>query len=106
MSTAADLTGANFRATVDTGVTLVDFWAEWCGPCRMMGPVINEIAAQYAGKVNVGKVNVDNEPDLAQEFGVSSIPTLLVMKAGQEVNRFVGITPRAELAKAIDKACA
>ena len=106
MSNAAELTGAGFRAAVAKGVTLVDFWAEWCGPCRMMAPVLDEIAGQYAGKVAVGKVNVDNESSLAQEFGVSSIPTLVVMKDGAELQRFIGVTPKAELAKVLDKACA
>ncbi len=106
MSKAAELTSATFRSTVATGVTLVDFWAEWCGPCRMMAPALDEIAEQYAGKVMVGKVNVDNESDLATEFGVSSIPTLIVMKDGAEVNRFIGVTPKTELAKALDKASA
>ena len=104
MSNAKELTSADFRSTVATGVTLVDFWAEWCGPCRMMAPVLDEVAAQYAGKVTVGKVNVDNEGELAQEFSVSSIPTLIIMKDGQEVNRYIGVTPKAELARALDAA--
>ena len=106
MSNAADLSSANFRDTVAAGVTLVDFWAEWCGPCRMMGPILDEIAELYAGKITVGKVNVDQEGDLAQEFGISSIPALLIMKDGQEVNRYIGVTPKTELATAIDSACA
>ena len=104
MSNAKELTSADFRSTVATGVTLVDFWAEWCGPCRMMAPVLDEVAAQYAGKVTVGKVNVDNEGELAQEFSVGSIPTLIIMKDGQEVNRYIGVTPKAELARALDAA--
>jgi thioredoxin 1 len=104
MSNAKELTSADFRSTVAAGVTLVDFWAEWCGPCRMMAPVLDEVAAQYAGKVTVGKVNVDNEGELAQEFSVSSIPTLIIMKDGQEVNRYIGVTPKAELARGLDAA--
>jgi len=104
MSNAKELTSADFRSTVAAGITLVDFWAEWCGPCRMMAPVLDEVAAQYAGKVTVGKVNVDNEGELAQEFSVSSIPTLIILKDGQEVNRYIGVTPRAELARALDAA--
>jgi thioredoxin 1 len=102
MSDATELTGATFGATVDSGVTLVDFWAEWCGPCRMMAPVLNELAVQFAGKAAIGKVNVDNEAGLAEKYRVSSIPTLLVFKDGTEVKRFVGVTPKAELAKALD----
>jgi thioredoxin 1 len=104
MSNAMELTNANFRSTVDSGVTLVDFWAEWCGPCRMMAPVLDELSAQYAGKVTIGKINVDNEGELAQEFGVSSIPTLIVFKDGKEVNRYVGVTSKTELARALDAA--
>ena len=106
MSNAMELTGANFSATVASGVTLVDFWAEWCGPCRMMGPVLDKLAAQYAGKVTVGKINVDNEGDLAQQFGVSSIPTLIILKDGVESKRYVGVTPEAELTRALDAATA
>lgn len=106
MSNATELTGATFGDTVASGVTLVDFWAEWCGPCRMMGPILDEIAGQYAGKASIGKVNVDNEPGLAEKYRVSSIPTLLVLKDGTEVKRFVGVTPKTELAKAIDAAIA
>lgn len=106
MSNAMELTAANFENTVANGVTLVDFWAEWCGPCRMMGPVLDEVAATYAGRATVGKINVDNEPDLAQQFGVSSIPTLLVFKNGEVAKQFVGVTPKGELGKAIDAALA
>ncbi len=104
MGNAMELTAGNFAETVSSGVTLVDFWAEWCGPCRLIAPVIEELADQYAGKAKVGKVNVDHESDLSQQFGVSSIPTLLVMKDGQEVSRFVGVTQKDQLVKALDAA--
>jgi thioredoxin 1 len=105
MSKAVELTTATFKDQVAQGVTLVDFWAEWCGPCRMMGPILDELAGQYEGKLTIGKINVDNEPDLAQMFNVSSIPTLIVIKNGDEAQRFVGVTPKTVLAAALDKAC-
>ena len=104
MSNATALTQDNFEATVSSGVTLVDFWAEWCGPCKMIAPAIDELAGEYDGKASVTKVNVDEEGGLAQQFGVASIPTLLILKDGEEVNRFVGVTPKDDLAKAIDEA--
>lgn len=106
MSNAAALTGATFKNAVADGVTLVDFWAEWCGPCRMIAPVVDEIAAEYDGKAKVGKVNVDEEPDLATQFNVQSIPTLLVIKNGAEVKRFIGYTKKNELTEALDAALA
>ncbi len=104
MGNARELTKDDFDSVIGCGVTLVDFWAEWCGPCRMMTPAIEELAAQYAGKATIAKVNVDNENDLAAKFNVSSIPTLLVFKDGKVAHQFVGVTPKAELAKAIDGA--
>ncbi len=104
MSNATPLTEANFKDAVANGVTLVDFWAEWCGPCKMIAPVLDEIAGDYAGKAAVAKLNIDEAPGLAQQFSVSSIPTLLVMKDGEEVKRFIGVTAKAELTKALDEA--
>jgi thioredoxin 1 len=106
MSNAAEITTANFDATTKDGVTLVDFWAEWCGPCKMIAPMIDELTAEFDGKAKVGKVNIDNEPDLAAKYNVSSIPTLLVLKDGEEANRFIGVTAKAELAAAITTATA
>ncbi len=106
MGNAASLTSGNFKDSVAAGVTLVDFWAEWCGPCRMLAPAIDELAKEYEGKALVGKVNVDDAPDLASEFGVNSIPTLVVLKDGAEVKRFIGVTGKGEIAKAIDAALA
>lgn len=83
---------------------LVDFWAEWCGPCRMLAPVLEEIDRDCGGSVKVGKVNVDEEMELAQEFGVSSIPMLLLFKNGQPVARSVGYRPKAEIMDLIEKA--
>ena len=76
---------------------LVDFWATWCGPCRMLAPVIEEIANEYAGKVKVGKVNVDDERELALEYGVSSIPTVMVFQNGEVKETFVGYRPKEEI---------
>lgn len=104
MSNAKELTTAEYESTVGSGVALLDFWAEWCGPCRMMGPILDDVAGAYAGKATVAKVNVDNEPALAEKFGVSSIPTLVVLKNGAEAQRFIGVTAKAELAKALDAA--
>lgn len=102
MSNAKPLDSSTFKAAVASGVTLVDFWAEWCGPCRMIAPALDELAKEFEGKAAVAKVNVDEASDLAQEYGVSSIPTLVLMKDGAEVKRFVGVTPKPTLAGAIN----
>lgn len=78
---------------------LVDFYADWCGPCQMMGPVIEKIAEELDGKAKVGKINVDENPDVAIEYNVMSIPTLIIFKEGKEVKRFVGVTDKEELLK-------
>lgn len=87
---ATHLTKADFGDKIKTGVALVDFWAEWCGPCKMAGPIIDQLSDEYAGKVFIGKVDVDAEGELAQKFGVMSIPTVILFKDGVEVGRQVG----------------
>ena len=104
MSSVTELTTATFEESVKEGVTLVDFWAEWCGPCKMIAPMIDELATEYDGKAKVVKVDVDSEAELAAKFKVQSIPTLLIIKDGAEANRFIGVTPKAELAGALDSA--
>jgi thioredoxin 1 len=85
-----NLTKADFDEQVKSGMVMVDFWAEWCGPCKMAGPVIEELANEYANKVKVAKVDVDAQPELSGKYGVMSIPTVVLFKDGQEVARQVG----------------
>lgn len=99
-----DLNDGNFQNETQAGVALIDFWAPWCGPCRMQGPIIDQVAEKVAGKATVAKLNVDESPNTAASFGVSSIPTLVLLKDGQAVQQFVGVQGEAELVQAIEKA--
>jgi thioredoxin 1 len=98
-----EFTDANFQSTVmeSDKLTVIDFWAEWCGPCRAIGPVIEELATEYAGKVNIGKVNVDVNPTLSMNFGITSIPAILFVKGGQVVDKQIGAVPKSVLDKKI-----
>jgi thioredoxin 1 len=96
---ALELTSQNFEAKVikSDKPVLVDFWAEWCGPCKMIAPTIESIAAEYADKLVVGKINVDNEPEISQKYGIRNIPTMLVFKGGVVVDKLVGAMAKPAL---------
>ena len=97
-----ELTAENFEATVNSGVSLVDFWAPWCGPCRMIAPVIDELAGEFDGKANICKVNTDEQQDLAVKYGVRSVPTILFMKDGEIVDQVIGAQSKQALADKIN----
>ncbi|MCI5084025.1 MAG: thioredoxin [Saprospiraceae bacterium] len=100
---AFEFTDDNFATTTEKGVHVVDFWAEWCGPCRLVGPVVEELATEYEGKATVGKVNVDHQPNVSMKYGIRSIPTILIIKDGEVVDQHVGTITKAALASKIDK---
>ena len=101
---AKEFTDANFSTDVLSSdkLTVVDFWAEWCGPCRAIGPVIEELSKEYDGKVNVGKLNVDHNPEVSMNYGITSIPAILFIKGGQVVDKLVGAQPKSNFVKKIE----
>lgn len=102
------VTDANFSAEVERSSVpvLLDMWAPWCGPCRMMAPVIDQLAAEMAGRVRVAKLNVDENPIMAERFQIRGIPALLVLKAGREIDRIVGVQPKSEIVRRLERAIA
>lgn len=101
---AKEFTDANFQSDVlgSDKLTVVDFWAEWCSPCRAIGPVIEALSTEYEGKVNVGKLNVDNNSNVPSQYGITSIPAVLFFKNGQVVDKLVGAQPKGNFVKKIE----
>ena len=106
MSNAISLTAASFAEKIENteGVALIDFWASWCGPCMMLAPVIDEVAADFEGKAAIYKVNVDEEGELAAKFGIMSIPTLIIFKNGEIFDKVVGVVPKDSIAAKLESA--
>lgn len=102
---AATFTDSTFDTDVikSDKLTVIDFWAEWCGPCKALGPIIEQLSTEYAGKVNIGKLDVDSNPEVSTTYGIRSIPTILFVKGGQVVDKVVGAVPKGQLQSTIEK---
>lgn len=103
MGKYVELNSGNFEGTIAEGVTLVDFWAPWCGPCRMIAPVIEELAEEYEGKATIAKVNTDEEQDLAVKFGIRSIPSILFFKDGEMKDQMVGAASKQAFSEKLNE---
>jgi len=101
MSEVKHLTSANFEESTSKGLVLIDFWAPWCGPCRMLGPVLDQVADEMGDEAVVGKINIDEEQDLAVKFGVRSIPAIFILKDGEVVESFVGVKDKSTLVNSL-----
>jgi thioredoxin 1 len=106
MANVKELSDRDFESEVlqSTEPVLVDFWAPWCGPCRMIGPIVEELARENAGALKVAKINIDDSPNTAAHLGVNAIPTIILFKGGEVTDRFVGVQPKKRLQEAIDQA--
>ncbi len=103
MAKAIEITDTNFDEIIKSEQpVLMDFWAEWCGPCKMIGPIVEELAADYEGKATITKLDVDSNPDIASKFGIRSIPTLLIFKGGKVVDKVIGAVPKSVLADKLE----
>ncbi len=101
---AFEFSDSNFKESVldNDGISVIDFWAEWCGPCKMITPIIEELSKEYEGKATIGKLNVDENPEVSMKYGIRNIPTILILKNGEVVEKQVGVTTKAKLAEKIE----